>query len=64
MAHRLLPLTATNQREKDDTDPEKRPMTEHPPLMSLKTAPDWAYLLREFYEMYRFLPSGGSHNII
>ena len=22
--------------------------------------PDWGYLLREFYELYRFLPSGGS----
>lgn len=26
-------------------------------------APDWTYLLREFYEIYRFLPSGGSERI-
>ncbi len=26
----------------------------------LSDHPDWAYLLREFYELYRFLPSGGS----
>ena len=29
----------------------------------LKDRPDWVYLLREFYEMYRFLPSGGSPKI-
>ena len=28
--------------------------------LRLKDAPDWVYLLREFYEMYRFLPSGGA----
>lgn len=27
---------------------------------SLKDRPDWHYLLREYYELYRFLPSGGS----
>jgi len=27
---------------------------------TLRDLPDWQYLLREFYEMYRFLPSGGS----
>ena len=26
----------------------------------LKNHPDWHYLLREYYELYRFLPSGGS----
>jgi hypothetical protein len=26
----------------------------------LSDNPDWGYLLREFYELYRFLPSGGS----
>ena len=31
--------------------------------LRLKDAPDWVYLLREFYEMYRFLPSGGSTKI-
>ncbi|WP_319826276.1 dimethylsulfonioproprionate lyase family protein [Thalassovita sp.] len=25
--------------------------------------PDWLYLLREYYEMYRFLPAGGSRAI-
>ncbi|MEM7523150.1 MAG: dimethylsulfonioproprionate lyase family protein [Pseudomonadota bacterium] len=29
----------------------------------LTDAPDWTYLLREFYELYRFLPSGGSDKI-
>lgn len=29
----------------------------------LSAAPDWLYLLREFYELYRFLPSGGSEKI-
>lgn len=28
--------------------------------LHLNDLPDWRYLLREFYEMYRFLPSGGS----
>lgn len=26
-------------------------------------APDWLYLLREYYELYRFLPAGGSDRI-
>ncbi len=29
----------------------------------LADAPDWRYLLSEFYELYRFLPSGGSDRI-
>ncbi len=29
----------------------------------LAEAPDWRYLLREYYELYRFLPSGGSDRI-
>lgn len=29
----------------------------------LADAPDWTYLLREIYELYRFLPSGGSAKI-
>ncbi|SEQ25649.1 dimethylsulfonioproprionate lyase family protein [Thalassovita taeanensis] len=29
----------------------------------LTDQPDWLYLLREFYEMYRFLPAGGSRAI-
>ncbi|MEM8754497.1 MAG: dimethylsulfonioproprionate lyase family protein [Pseudomonadota bacterium] len=29
----------------------------------LAEAPDWTYLLREFYELYRYLPSGGSQKI-
>lgn len=29
----------------------------------LRNYPDWTYLLREFYELYRFLPSGGSEKI-
>ena len=28
--------------------------------LSIADRPDWRYLLREFYELYRFLPSGGS----
>lgn len=30
---------------------------------TLKTLPDWGYLLREFYELYRYLPAGGSLKI-
>ncbi len=30
---------------------------------TLKTLPDWRYLLNEFYELYRFLPAGGSTKI-
>jgi dimethylpropiothetin dethiomethylase len=30
---------------------------------NLKTLPDWLYLLREFYELYRYLPAGGSSRI-
>jgi dimethylpropiothetin dethiomethylase len=29
----------------------------------LSDSPDWIYLLREFYEIYRFLSSGGSNHI-
>lgn len=29
----------------------------------LSDVPDWTYLLREFYELYRALPSGGSEKI-
>lgn len=29
----------------------------------LRSCPDWTYLFREFYELYRFLPSGGSTRI-
>lgn len=29
----------------------------------LNDIPDWIYLLREFYEIYRFLSSGGSNQI-
>ncbi len=28
--------------------------------LAVKDRPDWLYLLREYYEHYRFLPSGGS----
>ena len=31
--------------------------------LRLSEFPDWGYLLREFYEAYRFLPSGGSDRI-
>lgn len=34
--------------------------TDRHPESRLLDHPDWAYLLREFYELYRFLPSGGS----
>ena len=29
----------------------------------LSDYPDWGYLLREYYEVYRFLSSGGSDRI-
>lgn len=29
----------------------------------LRELPDWRYLLQEYYELYRFLPSGGSDRI-
>ncbi len=29
----------------------------------LRDLPDWRYLLQEFYELYRYLPSGGSDRI-
>ena len=32
-------------------------------LLRLRDEPNWYYLLREFYELYRFLPSGGSDRI-
>lgn len=28
--------------------------------LALRDRPDWQYLLREYFELYRFLPSGGS----
>ena len=31
--------------------------------MRFSDQPNWLYLLREFYELYRFLPSGGSDKI-
>ena len=34
-----------------------------PEIMRLTDQPDWLYLLREYYEMYRFLPAGGSKAI-
>ena len=33
------------------------------PNARLKDAANWRYLLKEFYEMYRHLPSGGSDRI-
>ena len=40
-------------------------MSEEQPLASRRLAefPDWGYLLREYYEAYRFLSSGGSDKI-
>lgn len=32
-------------------------------MQTLRDHADWQYLLREFYELYRFLPSGGSNVI-
>lgn len=37
-------------------------LTETPELR-LRQLPDWRYLLQEYYELYRFLPSGGSDRI-
>lgn len=34
-----------------------------PTEATLRDLPDWRYLLQEFYELYRFLPSGGSDRI-
>ncbi|MEO0484697.1 MAG: dimethylsulfonioproprionate lyase family protein [Pseudomonadota bacterium] len=40
-------------------------MTEHSPTIghSIADVPDWRYLLREVYELYRFMSSGGSKPI-
>ncbi|MFK7765029.1 MAG: dimethylsulfonioproprionate lyase family protein [Roseobacter sp.] len=40
-------------------------MNESVPMQSqrLSSLPDWAYLLREFYDLYRYLPAGGSDRI-
>jgi len=38
-------------------------MTEHSPAalgLAISEVPDWRYLLREIYELYRFMSSGGS----
>ena len=32
-------------------------------MAELREFPDWSYLLKEYYEFYRFLPSGGSGRI-
>ena len=32
-------------------------------LTTIKTLPDWRYLLAEFYELYRAIPAGGSDRI-
>lgn len=48
----------------DDTGPAPEsgePATLPPPRLSER--PDWLYLLREFYELYRHLSSGGSPRI-
>jgi dimethylpropiothetin dethiomethylase len=33
------------------------------PTQRIKNHPDWIYLLREFYDLYRLLPAGGSLRI-
>lgn len=33
------------------------------PQTQLRDLPDWRYLLQEYYELYRYLPSGGSTRI-
>ena len=33
------------------------------PEPCLRDLPDWRYLLQEYYELYRYLPSGGSSRI-
>lgn len=44
--------------------PEPAPEPGAPPVRArLSDRPDWIYLLREFYELYRFLSSGGSDRI-
>ncbi|MCR9127451.1 MAG: dimethylsulfoniopropionate lyase [Rhodobacteraceae bacterium] len=35
-------------------------ITAPPPDTKLKHLPDWQYLLQDYYELYRYLPSGGS----
>ncbi len=39
------------------------PLTHHAGYKRLSDLPDWLYLLREYYEAYRFLSSGGSDKI-
>ena len=38
-------------------------LDETPPPSRLKNFPDWQYLLREFYNLYRFSSAGGSSHI-
>lgn len=38
-------------------------MTDPTPDLRLADTPDWRYLLKELYELYRHLPSGGSDRI-
>ncbi|MEO1197845.1 MAG: dimethylsulfonioproprionate lyase family protein [Pseudomonadota bacterium] len=51
----ILPATALDPAVADDP---ARPGTPR-----LSDQPDWLYLLRDLYEFYRFLPSGGSDRI-
>lgn len=39
------------------------PNLSDPSVPHLRELPDWRYLLQEYYELYRFLPSGGSTRI-
>jgi len=42
---------------------ETRPETAEDPPVRLSDMPDWIYLLREYYEMYRLSSAGGSQRI-
>lgn len=51
------------QRERTRLQDKKEPDENSVPQTCLSDYPDWGYLLREFYEAYRFLSSGGSDKI-
>jgi dimethylpropiothetin dethiomethylase len=45
------------------SDPTPSPAPISPVEMRLSDRPEWVYLLRDFYELYRDLPAGGSVKI-
>jgi dimethylpropiothetin dethiomethylase len=58
------PPGGTDHGERNAQIPDQTfPETPAVPVARLRDHPNWYYLLREFYELYRFLPSGGSEKI-